>query len=511
MQLCVARNRRRCSAVRYRGVAQVTSRRARKGFQLRYNPDAHWSSALYRNLQYTDGNNIINMNWDDASGFRLDTLATHRLHRTDYVNSYPSILQTTNYNFSATSNTGEICAGIVKASALYPKNAAQHAADLSMLENKESVKAAFMHPLDEQAKMIDCIGVDGAMDEGPGHMEVQFWWTLRHYERPTIATIVTTRNSGASYLNRVELQNGCLALAHANLFIPSNLNGSCFNPETGKLDQERLQRNMGQATVSRCNGAPCGDARINLFKGADSAANQELRKDILIYLKGTKSEKQSLRQRKDKWEFIDKIWQMRNRHMVSDLPAQYVLFLRCCMAADCVHPLCQQNMEIPQWFPGGPIPDPAYPWGSTDCCKCQGKVCYGHFLAPELSSLSSLSPMSKPPSSILKDSFNNFKDRDMTEADRKKLPQAALLPPEEIDMWFEHRKRGAAKAAATRQLKKSKEQRFFCICGEEYLSLTDEVQNWIGCDACSHWFHFECVGINPDSLPERFVCSQCSS
>ena len=57
VQLCVARNRRRSSAKRYRGLAQVTSRRARKGFQLKLNPDTHWSAALYRNLdvlQYTD-------------------------------------------------------------------------------------------------------------------------------------------------------------------------------------------------------------------------------------------------------------------------------------------------------------------------------------------------------------------------------------------------------------------------------------------------------------------------
>lgn len=38
VQLCVARNKRRLSAKRYRGLAEVTSRRARKGFQLRYNP-----------------------------------------------------------------------------------------------------------------------------------------------------------------------------------------------------------------------------------------------------------------------------------------------------------------------------------------------------------------------------------------------------------------------------------------------------------------------------------------
>ena len=111
VELCVARNRRRRSAVRYKAVAQVTSRRARKGFQLKHNPDCHWSATLYKGLsfcEYCDGTQILNLNRDDASGFRLDTLSTHRLHRspmvrgkdvlathTDFVNSYPSILQTT--------------------------------------------------------------------------------------------------------------------------------------------------------------------------------------------------------------------------------------------------------------------------------------------------------------------------------------------------------------------------------------------------------------------------------
>lgn len=130
---------------------------------MRYNPDKHWSSSLYRNfnhLQYTDGINIVNMNRDDTVGFRLDTLTTHRLHRTpvveilttrtDYVNSYPSILQTTNYNFTFTKATGEICAGVTKAAGVYPKNAAQHAADLAMIEKEESVKAAFINPLTEK-------------------------------------------------------------------------------------------------------------------------------------------------------------------------------------------------------------------------------------------------------------------------------------------------------------------------------------------------------------------------
>ena len=61
VQLCIARNCRRRSAQRYKGVAKITSRRARKGFQLKFNPDSHWSAALYRILnvlEYTDGRSI---------------------------------------------------------------------------------------------------------------------------------------------------------------------------------------------------------------------------------------------------------------------------------------------------------------------------------------------------------------------------------------------------------------------------------------------------------------------
>lgn len=114
VELCVARNKRRRSAKRYRGMAKVTTRRARKGFTLRYNLDSHWSAAFYKGLnqlQYFDGTNVTNINRDDATGFRLDTLTTCKQYatptiqgkdvlttRTDYVNKYASVLQATSYN-----------------------------------------------------------------------------------------------------------------------------------------------------------------------------------------------------------------------------------------------------------------------------------------------------------------------------------------------------------------------------------------------------------------------------
>ncbi len=136
VQLCIPRNRRRRSAARYKSVAQITCRRARKGFNMKYNPDTHWSAAFYLGLnylQYQDGSFILNINRDDAAGFRLDSLQTHRLHKspmvkgksvlathTDYVNSYPSILQTTSYNFTGTKTTNELCGGVVKGACIYP-------------------------------------------------------------------------------------------------------------------------------------------------------------------------------------------------------------------------------------------------------------------------------------------------------------------------------------------------------------------------------------------------------
>ena len=41
MQLFVARNRRRINARNYKGVAKITCRWSRKGFDLKFNPDSH--------------------------------------------------------------------------------------------------------------------------------------------------------------------------------------------------------------------------------------------------------------------------------------------------------------------------------------------------------------------------------------------------------------------------------------------------------------------------------------
>ena len=144
--------------------------------------------ALYRGLNFIDGCDIVNINCDDASGYRLDTLATHSKHgtpavsgqdvlttHTDFVNWYASIqiLQTTLYNFTATKTTKEMCDGIMKTAKFFPKNPAQHYADLEVLCNTPEFKPAF-YADSGLPKRIEGIRVDGASDEGPAHEEVRF-------------------------------------------------------------------------------------------------------------------------------------------------------------------------------------------------------------------------------------------------------------------------------------------------------------------------------------------------
>ena len=68
---------------RHWGAANITCRRARKGFNVRLNVDSHWSAAFYKGLdtiQLEDGRDKTIVNGDDAAGFRLDTF-THKQHK----------------------------------------------------------------------------------------------------------------------------------------------------------------------------------------------------------------------------------------------------------------------------------------------------------------------------------------------------------------------------------------------------------------------------------------------
>ena len=544
VQLCVARNRRRKSSARYKGLAQVTTRRARKGFQLRYNPDFHWSCALYRGLPHielTDGRSIINVNRDDAAGFRLDTLATNKQYaapavigsdvvttHTDYVNRYRSVLQTTSYNFTGTATTLEYCAGVVKAQPLFPKSPAQHAADFEMLQGEEELKNVFLQPNGER-KPILCVRVDGASDEGPSHEEVQFFWTRDHILNERLATLVTTRSSGSSFLNRVELQNGCLSRGHSNLFIPSTLSGSCI--EDGKINN--LCRNLDLAIdtyISFVNKAPCGSTVIHLYKGADSTDHDMYRENLKIFLKGSKAKKAALRQENPSlFEHFKTIWEVRSHHLVEGYPQQYIYFLLACFKPGCPHGLCRRLVGSSRndfcWFSNGPpllqlplpVVDPARPWGGSSCTECKGH-CAGHYLKPEQSLVLRSEP-SEPPSSVILQAYKTNTIDNVEELARK-----VLLPTEEVQLWIQHletvasnRRRGASKGAKTRRQKAAKNRAesnqleselYYCrVCNGTYQEETEEVENWIACDKCETWFHWVCVDVCEE--PSNFLCYNC--
>lgn len=86
--------------------------------------------------------------------------------------------------------------------------------------------------------------------------------------------------------------------------------------------------------------------------------------------------------------------------------------------------------------------------------------------------------------------------------------------------------RGAAKAAETRRAKRAAKEHaestptqlqrqpvkvvrkifffFFCsVCGGRYEEVTDDVEDWIGCDGCETWLHWVCAGIIEE--PESFL------
>jgi hypothetical protein len=127
------------------------------------------------------------------------------------------------------------------------------------------------------------------------------------------------------------MQNGCLALAHSNLFIPSTLTGS--NNSSAGLDTERLLTNLDMGInmyIDRVDGAPCGKSPITLFKGAkDEHANklQDRRHELLTFLKGTKKLRAELQAKKlDEYNCFKKIWYLRTQHMVKGLPEKYIFF-----------------------------------------------------------------------------------------------------------------------------------------------------------------------------------------
>ena len=94
---------------------------------------------------------------------------------------------------------------------------------------------------------------------------MQFNWTAHHLAKEKIVTFFTSRSSGSSYLNRVELQNGCLNLGHPHL----------KDPEIGVADSTKLKENLDVAIdtcISGIDERSCGNTTVQLYKSSKDSA-----------------------------------------------------------------------------------------------------------------------------------------------------------------------------------------------------------------------------------------------
>ena len=187
-------------------------------------------------------------------------------------------------------------------------------------------------------------------------------------------------------------------------------------------------------------------------------------------MKGSKEAKEQLKSSDPgMYATFEMVWDVRSRHIVHGLPKQYIFLLVCCFEDDCPHPKCKNGPQSdPLWFVGGPpirhlpLPrvDPNRPWGDENCNECGG-FCTGHYLLDSVTDTGDpnwLNDAVQPPSIILKNRSKDYEHSLDPEAFVSDVAKAVLLAPEDVKLWFDHlkaidqnRKKGAEKAAATRQ------------------------------------------------------------
>ena len=299
------------------------------------------------------------------------------------------------------------------------------------------------------------------------------------------------------------------------------------------MDEDLLHKNHDLAIdvyIGRVNNSTCDNTRIRLYKGADSTVLQGMRSKLNIFLKGSAKSKDKLcEEDPDQYRYFQKIWDIRRRHMVPNLPS-YIFYLLCCYQNGCPHPVCQLGspVEFPTWYPSGPpltylplpLPDPERPWGNASCPTCK-PLCTGHYKEKHYTDIfnpDALKLVARPPSMVLKEIFfRQSTDAIMTEDFIQQIAKKVLLPCGEVGMWFEHLKninenckRGAAKAAATRLAKRrslqQSEESSQSACGKCGESETEETENWVACDTCDTWYHFSCENLTEPPTTDRYVC-----
>lgn len=169
------------------------------------------------------------------------------------------------------------------------------------------------------------------------------------------------------------------------------------------------------------------------------------------------------------YDYFQKIWDLRTRHMVKNLPAHYVFQLLPCFQNECIHPVCISGKPQNEycWYEGGPplsylpvpISDTKRLWGGESCETCKGHS-NGHYLNAD-ENLKNYQQhgkryMTNPPSDVLKREKGDS-------IDEEEMAKQMLLSIDAIRMWCKHiedvstrRKLGAKKGAATRKANTAK-------------------------------------------------------
>ena len=99
--------------------------------------------------------------------------------------------------------------------------------------------------------------------------------------------------------------------------------------------------------ISRVHGTPYMKTQIHLIKGPVDQIHVSRRKELTIFLKGSKKAKKQLKHDNSTFfEYFAEIWDIRNNHLDESFPLNYVFMLKCCAKSWCKHPLCQQGTRI---------------------------------------------------------------------------------------------------------------------------------------------------------------------
>lgn len=102
-----------------------------------------------------------------------------------------------------------------------------------------------------------------------------------------------------------------------------------------------------------------------------------------------------------------------------------------------------------KWFPGGPslssiplpLPDPAHPWGSSNCSTYSG-LCTGHYLKPK--------GLSQSNAMVYKATVYYSEGQSLAGTDPSKdllegVAKKTLLPVNEVSLWLYHLKNNTRK------------------------------------------------------------------